>query len=94
MRSSFLHGCRKFKLEQGWEPLCKFLGKNVPNVEFPRVNESTWFDEKANILLKRGLKDGAIKAFSWVAAIACVWYWWYASHRVKWHITYYSSNYF
>jgi CubicO group peptidase (beta-lactamase class C family) len=25
-------------IEDGWEPLCKFLGKPVPNVEFPHAN--------------------------------------------------------
>ncbi len=25
-----------FKLEDGWEPLCKFLGKPIPDVPFPR----------------------------------------------------------
>ncbi|KAK3304741.1 uncharacterized protein B0T15DRAFT_419070 [Chaetomium strumarium] len=28
-------------IEDGWEPLCKFLGKPVPNVEFPHVNTAT-----------------------------------------------------
>ena len=26
--------------EDGWEPLCKFLGKPVPDVEFPHANTS------------------------------------------------------
>jgi hypothetical protein len=30
----------EYKLGQGWEPLCKFLGKEVPKgVDFPRVND-------------------------------------------------------
>lgn len=29
-----------FDVKQGWEPLCKFLGKPVPNVPFPNVNDS------------------------------------------------------
>lgn len=28
-----------FNLSQGWEPLCKFLGKPVPNKPFPHVND-------------------------------------------------------
>lgn len=28
-----------FDLEDGWEPLCRFLGKDVPDVPFPVVNE-------------------------------------------------------
>ncbi len=27
-----------FSADQGWEPLCKFLGKDIPNMDFPNVN--------------------------------------------------------
>ena len=30
----------KFNLEDRWEPLCKFLNKSIPDVEFPGINES------------------------------------------------------
>lgn len=29
-----------FSVTKGWEPLCKFLGKPVPDVPFPRMNDS------------------------------------------------------
>ena len=29
-----------YKLSDGWEPLCAFLGKPVPNVPFPHVNNA------------------------------------------------------
>lgn len=29
-----------FNVKQGWEPLCKFLGKGVPQKPFPRVFET------------------------------------------------------
>lgn len=35
----------EYKLGEGWEPLCKFLGVAVPDVEFPRVNETEVHDE-------------------------------------------------
>ena len=28
-----------FSVDQGWEPLCKFLGVAVPNTPFPNVND-------------------------------------------------------
>lgn len=28
-----------FKVTEGWEPLCEFLGEEVPEVEFPNVND-------------------------------------------------------
>jgi hypothetical protein len=29
-----------FNVKEGWEPLCRFLGKPVPDVEFPRINDA------------------------------------------------------
>jgi len=28
-----------FKVSDGWEPLCKFLGKPIPSEEFPHKNK-------------------------------------------------------
>ena len=42
----------EYKLSNGWEPLCKHLGKPVPDEPFPYLNESEWFDEMIAILLK------------------------------------------
>ncbi len=43
----------EFKLSDGWEPLCKFLGKPVPDVPFPHVNDTNWVNEKISIILSR-----------------------------------------
>ncbi|KAE9376155.1 hypothetical protein N431DRAFT_371218 [Stipitochalara longipes BDJ] len=32
--------CLEFRLGDGWEPLCEFLGKEVPEHSFPRVNDT------------------------------------------------------
>ena len=37
----------QFEVKEGWEPLCKFLGKRVPNEPFPRMNERTAFINSA-----------------------------------------------
>jgi hypothetical protein len=29
----------EYHLGDGWEPLCEFLGKDVPDVPFPRLND-------------------------------------------------------
>src|SRR3569833_226784 len=41
----------EYKLGEGWEPLCEFLGKEVPDVEFPRVIEG----KDLRLLLKIGM---------------------------------------
>lgn len=68
----------EFTLADGWAPLCEFLGKEVPNVPFPHLNEQAWFDEKASLVLKRGLMRMLYSA-SWVILPLLVaaggWYW-------------------
>jgi hypothetical protein len=35
-----------YEVSQGWEPLCTFLGKPIPNVPFPHVNDTNEFKER------------------------------------------------
>jgi hypothetical protein len=39
-----------FELGDGWEPLCRFLGKPVPEIPFPQTNTTEEF--RAKILTK------------------------------------------
>ena len=34
-----------FNVQEGWEPLCKFLGCDVPAISFPKLNSSRQFTE-------------------------------------------------
>lgn len=48
----------EYELGTGWEPLCEFLGiENVPDVPFPRVNESAAMDVKMRQFLRNGVKS-------------------------------------
>ncbi|KAJ5522721.1 hypothetical protein N7513_013294 [Penicillium frequentans] len=51
----------EYKLADGWQPLCEFLGKPVPDVPFPHVNEKAWLDEKVQLSLRRGMRRLAWK---------------------------------
>jgi len=68
-----------YRLGDGWEPLCRFLGKPVPDVPFPRVNETEMVNEYVGIVIKMGLvntlKRWAIVATPVVAG-GVAW-WWY-----------------
>lgn len=33
----------QFNIKEGWEPLCSFLGKPIPNASFPKLNERSEF---------------------------------------------------
>jgi len=69
-----------FQLEDGWEPLCKFLGKPVPDVTFPRVNETAALREKLNLYIMEGYRRGAIRwvkrTLPTVVAVIAVALWW------------------
>lgn len=47
----------EYKLRSGWEPLCAFLYKDVPDVAFPKVNETASMQEKVSIITRRGMKN-------------------------------------
>jgi hypothetical protein len=42
-----------FQLTQGWEPLCQFLGKDVPDVPFPHVNDTAEYNARGKKLQKK-----------------------------------------
>ncbi|KAJ5082896.1 hypothetical protein N7532_011939 [Penicillium argentinense] len=59
----------EFKAEDGWKPLCKFLKKDVPGSDFPRVNEKKALTIVKGIILTRGL-------LSWAAVGGTLWLCW------------------
>jgi hypothetical protein len=59
----------EFKAEDGWEPLCSFLGKEVPDVPFPRMNEKKTFAMVKAIFIAKGL-------LSWAALFGSIWAGW------------------
>ena len=69
-----------FQLEEGWGPLCKFLGKPIPNVPFPRVNETAAVQEKINLYIAESYKRTFVKfakrAGPAVALLVAAMLWW------------------
>ncbi|KAK5674803.1 hypothetical protein LTS10_012540 [Elasticomyces elasticus] len=62
-----------YELGSGWEPLCAFLDKPVPDVPFPRVNETEMVNEYVQELLWMGLvntlKRWAVRILPVVASV-------------------------
>lgn len=50
----------EWTVQDGWDPLCKFLGKDVPSEPFPRVNDGNAFDERSKALTANCLKVALI----------------------------------
>ena len=44
-----------YRVGEGWESLCASLRKSVPEVEFPRVNETERFGAALNRMLLGGV---------------------------------------
>lgn len=65
----------EFKAEDGWDPLCQFLGKEVPTEEFPRVNERKTFAIIRMIMIVKGV-------VSWAALGGVAWLGWRYSPRL------------
>ena len=62
-----------FDVKDGWEPLCKALGKEVPKgVPFPRINDGEAIDAYAKKHVQRGLIRWAMILAAVGTAIAAV----------------------
>jgi len=58
----------EFNVKQGWKPLCKFLGVEVPDMPFPRVNDTkSW---RAHVL--RSKMKGAMNLVKALAVVGVV----------------------
>ncbi|KAL8668618.1 MAG: hypothetical protein Q9168_006759 [Polycauliona sp. 1 TL-2023] len=68
-----------YEMGSGWGPLCEFLGKEVPDVAFPRVNESAALQEKIAIIVRRGAVNFLKRVMVVVGplVVAGVWAWRY-----------------
>jgi hypothetical protein len=50
-----------FKLTDGWGPLCTFLGKEIPDTDFPWVNETKALQEKIKMVQGQMMMKAAKK---------------------------------
>ena len=68
----------EFDLNEGWDPLCAFLGKEKPDIPFPRLNERGSLAERSKEFQKAGMLNvlrnlGLIVASVGVALFAAGW---------------------
>ncbi|CAM1504580.1 Fc.00g021710.m01.CDS01 [Cosmosporella sp. VM-42] len=61
-----------YRMGEGWEPLCKFLGKPVPDVEFPWVNEAAELKKMIKERIKRNTMAAAMVVLPWVGGAMAV----------------------
>lgn len=65
-------------LEDGWEPLCKFLDKPVPSEPFPRSNDAKGFEGRVDTVMKdtgtRAIRNLGIIIAVLASGICAVWW--------------------
>lgn len=62
----------EYRLGDGWEPLCRFLGKEVPDVEFPKVNDSENIKELIGLMAKKSMKNVSLRVLKWATPVMVV----------------------
>lgn len=55
-----------YQLGEGWEPLCEFLDKPVPSVEFPRINEAEALKKQQQQAMDKILTKSWLVVKPWV----------------------------
>jgi hypothetical protein len=70
----------EYTMGDGWEPLCKFLGKEVPDCPFPHVNDSDAVWEQMAIIARRGLRNAMwrlvrLGGIGLVTSVVAWWVW-------------------
>ena len=70
------HKRLEYHLGDGWEPLCKFLGKDVPKTEFPFINESREYGERVKLIEKHAVRRVMLNVapIAGVIALASTYY--------------------
>ena len=68
----------EYRVEEGWGPLCKFLGKDAPkDTPFPKINDLESFQALVAALRKMAFQRAMQRAAFWSAGFvglgACAW---------------------
>lgn len=71
----------QFRVQDGWGPLCKFLGINAPDTEFPNGNTTEEVQEKTKQIVRREIFR-AVKIISgWILIFSLAAYWFAGNWR-------------
>ncbi|KAI1265847.1 hypothetical protein F5Y18DRAFT_29874 [Xylariaceae sp. FL1019] len=73
----------EYKLGDGWEPLCEFLGKPVPNTPFPRLNDAASHSNHTRFRYMRVVKKSAKTVGPYAAAALSIGAAIYASSNLR-----------
>lgn len=63
----------EYDVSRGWEPLCQFLGEDVPDLPFPFTNSANDFQAGIRGRNNRKIRDATVKVLAFVLSMACIW---------------------
>ncbi len=63
----------EYQVQDGWEPLCKFLGKEVRDAPFPRGNEKADLHERIEAYSRAQAKMLGMKLAQFVGIVLVAW---------------------
>ncbi|KAI1760848.1 hypothetical protein GGR53DRAFT_507982 [Hypoxylon sp. FL1150] len=58
-----------FELEDGWKPLCEFLGKDIPKVPFPHLSRRKEHMDGHSVRVREMFVGAAVKVGPWILAL-------------------------
>ena len=67
----------EFRSEDGWKPLCEFLGEKVPEGEYPRINETKDFINLHRMIWLMAFGKMVAKTVGPIAVAIGAFHWWY-----------------
>lgn len=76
----------EYRMGDGWGPLCRFLGKDVPDEDFPWLNEAAALRRTAREVTMRNLVAAAKVLMPWAIAAAVT-----ATSMILWRRVYHGS---
>ena len=62
----------EFEVGMGWEPLCEFLGVDVPDEPFPRVNDMASFQKNMDKMVSQALTRAAFNLAPYIVGAVAV----------------------
>lgn len=68
----------EWNVEDGWQPLCEFLGKKVPSQPFPRANDKDGFRKRVEsdleVLGQKAVMNLLAMFTSGIALLSFIWF--------------------
>lgn len=58
-----------FNVKEGWEPLCQFLDKPVPEKPFPKINDTVIFQEGLNLIFSARRAAVIMRVAFWAGTV-------------------------